>query len=168
MSHILKVFSLQFRHRTNTNFLIVAAQSLSELASSVLNGLNIRLRCPELIPPLFRILATTKSHELVIEILKLFGNAFDLIEGEERESFTYPAVYITEDVYTDYVMDTILEHMGELSIRSLKAIAMIVESDPQHAAQFAPKIVPLYLRAIDTFSSVPSVSTRSPMMRGTF
>ena len=154
LNRILKVFSTQFAHRTNTHFLIVAVRSLCQLASSVFNGLNIRLRCPELVTPLFRILANTKSHELVIEILKLFGNAFDSVQGEERETFRYPTFYITEDVYTDYVMNTILEHMGEPSIRSLKAMAMIVESDPEHAARFAPKIIPMYLRAIDKFSSV--------------
>ena len=153
LARILKMYTMLLEQRSNTKFLIYLVRSLTELAKKVFNGLNIRLKCPEIMRPLFKLLATTTSNELSVEIMKLFGSAFDVIQGEELESFAYPATYLTEDSYARIIMKTILDHVSELSIRTLKVIAMIVESDSQHVAEFTPRIVSMFVKAFAKFSS---------------
>jgi hypothetical protein len=83
---ILTIFMKLFKTRTNEPLLANAVRALRKLAPVVLYGLNIRPRCPAMIPPLFRMLSTARSHELSVEILRLFGPAFDVIECSDLDT----------------------------------------------------------------------------------
>lgn len=145
MVAILNAYSNVFQTRTNEDLLISAMKSLTKLSLQTFNGLNIRLRCPQMASPLLQILSTTTNEKLAISILQLFGSAFDSLDILQTQSISTPsdlsAVMAHVPSYaTDLAITNIMKYIGEPSLTTLKTFALIVEGDPIYSAKFLPKI----------------------------
>ncbi|OHT13142.1 hypothetical protein TRFO_16801 [Tritrichomonas foetus] len=142
---ILAAYSHVFTTRTTEDLLISAVKSLTRLSLSTYNGLNIRLRCPQIAAPLVQILSTTSNEKLAISIIKLFGSAFDSVDILLTQSLTtssdLSAVMAHSPSYaTDLAITNIMKFMGDPSLTTLKTFSLIVEGDPIYSAKFLPKI----------------------------
>lgn len=153
LNDILHTYEHLFQTRTNETLLIKAVKSLTKLSMRTYNGLNIRLRCPQMITPLIQIISTTNSEKLRISIFQLFGNAFDSVDILRTPNSTpqsdMSAVMAHDPSYaTELAISNIFKYMNEPSLTTLKTLSMIVEGDPTYSAQFLPKILPIFRHMI--------------------
>lgn len=151
LTEILLGFSHIFKTRKNENLLISSVKSLIKLSIKTYNGFNIRLRCPEIIPPLIKIVSTTDNEELIISIIQLFGSAFDSIDILMNQELKEDNLLVTTEpsFFTRFVLNILLKRSQETSLLLLKTISMIFESDPQNSRQYLPKILPVFTDFIE-------------------
>ena len=150
---ILETYSHVFSTRNSEDLLINAIKSLTKLSLSTYNGLNIRLRCPQIAAPLVQILSTTSNEKLAISIIQLFGSAFDSVDILLTQSLTsstdLSAVLAHSPSYgTDLAITNIIKYMGEPTLTMLKTLALIVEGDPLYSVKFLPKIALVFQHLI--------------------
>ncbi|OHT09624.1 hypothetical protein TRFO_21428 [Tritrichomonas foetus] len=148
LSEILNLFCHLFETRKNENFLLSLVKSLRILSKSTYNGLNIRLRCPQISVPLSTILSNTQNDKLSISIIKLFGSAFDSISIIQSGIQANSIDPLSMDI-TDFVFETILSHFSQPSLPLFVSMTMIIEGDPINSAKYIDKIVPVFLLSIN-------------------
>ncbi|OHS99531.1 hypothetical protein TRFO_34038 [Tritrichomonas foetus] len=147
-TQILNIFCHLFETRKNVKLLISLVKSLRIFCSLIYNGLNIRLRCPQIAVPLSRILANSQSEKLSLSIIKLFGYSFDtILASQSQSSFVgYDSLFINS---TDFVIDNILTYFKKPSLPLFAALTMIIEGDPQNSAKYLNRIIPLFISSIN-------------------
>ncbi|OHT10910.1 hypothetical protein TRFO_19582 [Tritrichomonas foetus] len=157
LNDILLTYSKIFETRTNEKLLISAVKSLTNLSLSLYNGLNIRLRCPQMVQPLTHILSTTSNEKLAISIIQLFGSAFDSVDILQTKGTTtstsstsgLSAVMThSKSFYTDLSITNVLKYMGEPCLATLRTLTNIVEGDPMYSAKYLPKIISVFTHMI--------------------
>ncbi|OHT01010.1 hypothetical protein TRFO_07676 [Tritrichomonas foetus] len=168
---ILDAFCTIFKTQREDKLLITATKSLAKIALQTYDGLNIRRQCHDLLPPLLEILTTTQNESLVISILKLFGSSFDSVECDMPTKLLYPHD-LTKIEFTNFILSTILSSIGELNCRSMKAITIVFENDPENASCHASNVITLFMNAINKahsqviapmFKMLTSISLQCPL-----
>ena len=138
--------------RKNEELYVSLVKSLRIICKLIYNGLNIRLRCPQLAVPLSKILSNTTNEKLAISILKLFGSAFDSVLATQSQ---YLLLKDNDSLFvntTDFVMDNILTHFKKPSLPLFAALTMIIEGDPENSTKYLTRIIPLFLSSINKSS----------------
>lgn len=154
LNEILETFCYIFETRTSESLLEASIKSLTKLSSKLYHGLNIRLRCPQIISPLLKIMYTTQNTSLGISLLKLFGSAFDSLEVVEEEKIQ-ELPFNPDDpyFYTDFVISSLLNNFTSSSIQFFESLGMILDSDSRHAAKYIPQVLPKFMKEIDLIES---------------
>ena len=162
MGEILDMFNHLFRQRQNRKLLLTSVKALTKLSLSVCNGLNIRLRCPQIAVPLVSLMTKTHDDKLLLAIVKLFGSAFDTIDIIQTQSFAAANErnIVSEDkLFTSLVLTCLLDNLGEPSLTEIKTLTIICQSDPTGSAAFLPDIVDIFQSFIEKGS--PKVREQS-------
>lgn len=147
MTEILEMFNQVFHRRQNRKLLLAAVKALTKLSLSTYNGLNIRLRCPQLTVPLVGLMTTAKDDNLRLALVKLFGGAFDTVDIIETQSFAAANecnITSEDGMFTSFVLKHLLRNLHDRSVTDVKILTMICQSDPNGSAPFLPEIVNIF------------------------
>ncbi|KAK8887129.1 hypothetical protein M9Y10_038167 [Tritrichomonas musculus] len=153
LNEILETFCYIFENRSSDTLLLTAFKSLTKFSSKLFHGLNIRLRCPQIISPLLKFALTSKNNELGIALLKLFGSAFDsLITDNNEEPNQKQKIPFNPDdpyFYTNFIITTIIDSFPDPTLPFFQSLAMIMESDSIYASKIIPQVVRIFMVEIE-------------------
>lgn len=147
LTPILNMFCFLLETKKDEEILISIVKSLRRLSQKIYNGLNIRLRCPQLIQPLTNLIVHSRNKKLGVCIIKLFGSSFDtLYLGTLTKSQMNNDVVYTST--TDHLFESMFTCFPTMALPHFAAMTMLFESDPVNSAKYVQKVVPIFMRAI--------------------
>ena len=145
---ILKAFYIHLSQKRPNKYYLSIIKSLRRLSSNIYNGLNIRLRCPEIIKPLSRILVETHNQKLANNIIELFATSFDSIDTfQVQEDNDNDFLFMNT---TDFVIKNIITYFHVPSLPLFAAITRIIEGDPKNSSKHLISIIPIFIKSINS------------------
>ena len=147
LTPILNMFCYLLETKKDEQILISIVKSLRQLSQKIYNGLNIRLRCPQLITPLTNLIMHSRNRKLSVCIIKLFGSSFDTLDVSiaSKSQMNPEAIFSST---TDHLFESMFNCFPAMSLPHFAAIAMMFESDPTSSAKYVSKVVPIFMKAI--------------------
>ena len=154
LPRVFNAFYRVFTTRQSPDLLAAAANALARLATEIGTGLNLRIKYPQLLPVLMKLLSSRRGKIVSVAILKLLGAAFDggsLYDTSDVEASETDCCgnMNSPSFFTDFCMSHLIPYFDQPSMPLFEATAQIFDASPD-ASKFASKVIPAFINGIET------------------
>lgn len=156
LDHVLNVFYGIFKYRNSRTLLATAANSLAKISAALSPGLNLRLYYQEFIPVLTGLLYPTQDKTVAVAIIRLLGTACDCLEQSHADQVKETSTAdLSVDIknpsyFTDFALSHLSPFLSTPSVHLYETVTRIFSCSPENAAKFMDKVIPIFLKGIET------------------
>lgn len=155
---VIPVFIYTFTYNQKEIVYLAALDALRQIIIEDNAEINLFAVFPYLLPSILRLIASSKSKEIIIRALKLTGtigvSSTVTIERDNENSYTQLISIQNMSFFTHFVLKLLCEHFKEPSVSVCDSFSMIFAKDPVNAMPFLEKVINAFISVINRETDV--------------